>query len=43
MMLYVTVFGDIRRLVNDYRADAQTKEAAAVQEKKAAEPAPAGK
>ncbi len=39
MMLYVTVFGDIRRLVNDYRADAQNKEAAAAQEKKAAEPA----
>lgn len=39
MMLYVTVFGDIRRIVSDYRADAQNKEAAAAQEKKAAEPA----
>jgi hypothetical protein len=28
MMAYVTVFGDIRRLVRDNRAEAQAKEAA---------------
>ena len=28
MMLYVTVFGDIRRIVRDRKAEAQTKEAA---------------
>lgn len=39
MMLYVTVFGDIRRMIQDHRADAQAKEAAAAQQKKAAEPA----
>ncbi len=39
MMLYVTVFGDLRRIVSDYRADAQNKEAAAAQDRKAAEPA----
>lgn len=38
MVLYVTVFGDIRRLVSDFKADAQAKEAAAAA-KKAAEPA----
>lgn len=38
MMLYVTVFGDIRRLVRDYRADAAAKEQVE-QQKKAAEPA----
>ena len=35
MVLYVTVFGDIRRLVNDFKADAPAKEAT--------KPAPAGK
>ena len=29
MVLYVTVFGDIRRLVSDFKADASAKEAAA--------------
>jgi regulator of sigma E protease len=39
MMAYVTVFGDLRRLMRDNRADAQAKEAAAEGQKKAAEPA----
>ncbi len=39
VMAYVTVFGDIRRLVRDNRAEAQAREAAAEQQKKAAEPA----
>jgi regulator of sigma E protease len=38
MVLYVTVFGDIRRWISDNRAEAQAKEAAADQ-KKPAEPA----
>ncbi|MBX3738162.1 MAG: RIP metalloprotease RseP [Candidatus Didemnitutus sp.] len=38
MMLYVTVFGDIRRMVRDYRAEAAAKEQVE-QQKKAAEPA----
>ncbi len=38
MMLYVTVFGDIRRIVRDYRAEAAAKEQVE-QQKKAAEPA----
>jgi regulator of sigma E protease len=37
MMLYVTVFGDLRRMVRDYRAEAAAKEQ--VEQKKAAEPA----
>ncbi|MBI2813394.1 MAG: RIP metalloprotease RseP [Opitutae bacterium] len=37
MVLYVTIFGDIRRLVSDFKADTQAKEAAAAQQKKAAE------
>jgi len=43
MMLYVTVFGDIRRWARDIKADnqAQARETAAEQTKKAAEPAPA--
>lgn len=40
MMLYVTVFGDIRRWARDIKAD---REAATEQVKKAAEPVPAGK
>ena len=39
MMAYVTVFGDLRRLVRDNRAETQAREAAAEQQKKAAEPA----
>jgi regulator of sigma E protease len=39
MMAYVTVFGDLRRLVRDNRAEAQAREAAAELQKKAAEPA----
>lgn len=38
MMLYVTVFGDLRRIVRDYRAEAAAKEQVQ-QQKKAAEPA----
>jgi regulator of sigma E protease len=38
MMAYVTVFGDLRRLVRDNRAETQAREAAAEQQK-AAEPA----
>jgi regulator of sigma E protease len=45
MMLYVTVFGDFRRIWRDNRAEAQAKEAAAEEQKKAeqkkGEPAPA--
>jgi len=37
MMIYVTIFGDLRRMVSDYRADVQAKEAA--EKQKAAEPA----
>jgi regulator of sigma E protease len=37
MMLYVTVFGDLRRLVRDYRAEAAAKEQVE-QQKKTAEP-----
>jgi regulator of sigma E protease len=33
MMVYVTVFGDIRRLVRDRKAEAQAREAAAEQQK----------
>ena len=39
MMLYVTVFGDLRRMVSDFRTDAQTREAE--QKKKAEAPKPA--
>ena len=39
MMAYVTVFGDLRRIRRDNRAEAQAREAAAEQQKKAAEPA----
>jgi regulator of sigma E protease len=39
MMLYVTVFGDLRRMIQDHRADTQARESAAEQQKKAAEPA----
>lgn len=39
MVLYVTVFGDIRRWISDSRAETQAREAAAEQPKKAAEPA----
>jgi regulator of sigma E protease len=42
MMVYVTVFGDLRRIVRDRKADAQARAAAAEQEKAAA-PAEAGK
>jgi len=42
MMVYVTVFGDIRRIVRDRKADAQARAAAAEAEKHA-EPADAGK
>lgn len=38
MMLYVTVFGDLRRIMRDYRAEAAAKEQVE-QQKKAAEPA----
>ncbi len=43
MMIYVTVFGDIRRWARDIKTDAQLKEAAAERSSKATEPAPAGK
>lgn len=33
MMVYVTVFGDLRRIVRDRKADAEAREAAAEQEK----------
>lgn len=39
MMLYVTVFGDIRRWARDIKADAQAREAAAQQANKTAAPA----
>ena len=39
MVLYVTVFGDIRRLVSDFKADASAKEAAAAQPKPTGTPA----
>ena len=39
MMLYVTVFGDIRRWARDIKADTQARESAAEQTKKTAEPA----
>jgi regulator of sigma E protease len=40
MMVYVTVFGDLRRIVRDRKADAQAREAAAAAEaQKTAEPA----
>ncbi len=39
MMIYVTVFGDIRRWARDIRADTQAREAVAASAKKAAEPA----
>ena len=39
MMLYVTVFGDIRRWARDIKADTQARESAAEHVKKAAEPA----
>ena len=39
MMLYVTVFGDIRRWAHDIKADTQARESAAEQTKKTAEPA----
>lgn len=39
MMLYVTVFGDLRRMVSDFRTEAQTREAE--QKKKAEAPKPA--
>ena len=39
MMLYVTVFGDIRRWAREIKADTQARESAAEQTKKAAEPA----
>jgi regulator of sigma E protease len=39
MVLYVTVFGDIRRWISDSRAETQAREAAAEQPKKTAEPA----
>jgi regulator of sigma E protease len=42
MIIYVSVF-DVRRIARDVRSDAQAKEAAAELDKKAAEPAPAGK
>ncbi len=35
MMVYVTVFGDLRRIVRDRKADAQAREAAAEQQKAA--------
>ena len=43
MVGYVTVFGDIRRLVRDNKAEAVATEAAAQAAKKSPEPAPAGK
>jgi regulator of sigma E protease len=39
MMLYVTVFGDIRRWARDIKADSQAREAATERAQKAAEPA----
>jgi regulator of sigma E protease len=39
MMAYVTVFGDLRRLVRDNRAETLAKEAAAEAQKQSAEPA----
>lgn len=39
MMLYVTVFGDIRRWARDIKADSQAREAATERALKAAEPA----
>jgi regulator of sigma E protease len=45
MVLYVTIFGDIRRIWRDRTAEAQAKEAAAEEQKKAeqkkGEPTPA--
>ncbi len=41
MMLYVTVFGDLRRIVKAHKDDAQSKEAAAEQKKAIEQPAPA--
>lgn len=39
MMIYVTVFGDIRRWARDIKADTQAREAATERAQKAAEPA----
>ncbi|MFI5337628.1 MAG: RIP metalloprotease RseP, partial [Opitutales bacterium] len=36
MLIYVTIFGDLRRWVRDAKADAQAKEAAAEAPKQAA-------
>jgi hypothetical protein len=38
MMVYVTVFGDIRRIVRDRKADAQAREAAEQQKGATAKP-----